>query len=418
MGSGTTSQRARLLVLGILLIASAHAVAQAGQLDPDFGQGGIVTTDFGILPNGTASAAAVTIQPDGKIIVFGGVTSSSGTSVAAVRYNTNGSLDTGFGTAGVATVAGLTFPSALALQPDGKIVGVAFNIGGYGGAFGINIVRFSSTGVLDPAFGTGGVVGTGIFSAQVPSGVVIQPNGDILIAEGELLRLLPDGQFDTSFGTGGQAHVLGGDQANGLALLSNGKILVTSATSFSAGGLVTRYNSNGNLDSSFAIGGQLGATGPSNALLLLSNGEFLVGGDLASSVNGPVGFAVSRYQAVGATDPKFGAHGGVVTPLAGFPTIATSGLGVQANGDIVALGTASASKTSQAFALARYTPTGQLDTTFGTSGSVTTAFGTTTVAASGLAIQADSNIVAVGGYSTTKPNGTDVGFKLARYLGQ
>ncbi|MGA7575057.1 MAG: hypothetical protein WCA97_13810 [Terriglobales bacterium] len=211
MGSGTTSQRARLLVLGILLIASAHAVAQAGQLDPDFGQGGIVTTDFGILPNGTASAAAVTIQPDGKIIVFGGVTSSSGTSVAAVRYNTNGSLDTGFGTAGVATVAGLTFPSALALQPDGKIVGVAFNIGGYGGAFGINIVRFSSTGVLDPAFGTGGVVGTGIFSAQVPSGVVIQPNGNILIAEGELLRLLPDGQFDTSFGTGGQAHVLGGD---------------------------------------------------------------------------------------------------------------------------------------------------------------------------------------------------------------
>ena len=84
----------------------------------------------------------------------------------------------------------------------------------------------------------------------------------------------------------------------------------------------------------------------------------------------------------------------------------------------MALGTASASKTSQAFALARYTPTGQLDTTFGTSGSVTTAFGTTTVAASGLAIQADSNIVAVGGYSTTKPNGTDVGFKLARYLGQ
>ena len=82
------------------------------------------------------------------------------------------------------------------------------------------------------------------------------------------------------------------------------------------------------------------------------------------------------------------------------------------------LGTASASTTNDVFALARYTPTGQLDTTFGTDGTVITSFGTTTVTANGLAIQSDQKIVAVGNYTTTEGGSFDTGFKLARYLGQ
>jgi len=419
MHFGTTAHRASLLVLSILLIASTHAAAQAGQLDPSFGKGGIATTDFGSQLNATASAAAVTIQPDGKIVVFGGVSSSNGTDLAVARYNTDGSPDTGFGTAGVASVAGLTFPSAMTLQPDGKIVGVAFNIGGHSGSAGITVARFSSNGNLDTTFGTGGIVTTGILSLELPGGVVVQANGNILIAEGELLRLLPNGQFDSSFGGGGQAHVLGGDLAKALALLPNGKILVASASSFPSSGFVSRYSSNGSLDTSFAISGQLGTTGPADALLLLGNGEFLVGGNLTNSPKGSIGFAVSRYQAIGATDAKFATHGGVVTPLASFSTIVTSGLGVQSSGDIVTLGTASVPNTPQVFALARYTATGKLDPTFGTNGTVTTSFGTTTLAANGLAIQSDGNIVAVGSFGTTKSQSqVDVGFKLARYLGQ
>ena len=66
------------------------------------------------------------------------------------------------------------------------------------------------------------------------------------------------------------------------------------------------------------------------------------------------------------------------------------------------------------FALARYTANGRLDTTFGTSGLVTTAFGNNSAFVSALAIQADGKILAVG-------NGggdTDDGFTLARYLAQ
>jgi uncharacterized delta-60 repeat protein len=430
MHFGTTLQRASLLIFSILLTASTLAAAQAGQLDPTFGQGGIVTTDFGTQLNATATA--VKIQVDAKIVVFGGVSSSNGSDVAVARYNTDGSLDTGFGTAGIATVAGLDFPSAMTLQPDGKIVGVAFNIGGYAGSAGITVVRFSSNGSLDSTFGTGGVVTTGILNFGQISGVVIQKDGNILIADGELLRLLPNGQFDSSFGNGGQAGVLGGnDGTPALALLPNGKILVSSASLLPASGylptssFVSRYNSNGSLDTNFAISGMFGTTGPANALLLLSNGEFLVGGNLTHSptgfgtLNTPIGFAVSRYEAAGTTDAKFGSHGGVVTPFANFSSIVTSGLGVQSSGDIVILGTASAPKTPPVFALARYTAAGQLDPTFGSNGTVTTSLGTTALAANGVAIQSDGNIVAFGSFGTAKSQSqNDVGFKLARYLGQ
>ena len=422
---GTTLNRASLLIFSLLLIASQQAAAQAGHLDPTFGQGGIVTTDFGVR---TASAAAVTIQPDGKIVVFGGITSPGSTVLTVVRYNTNGSLDTGFGIGGIATVSGLTFPSAITLQPDGKIVGVGFNIGGFGGRGGIVVLRFSSNGTLDPTFGSGGIMTTGIVSVEVPSGVVVQPDEKILIAEGELIRLLPNGQLDSSFGSGGQAGVLNGNFGTpALALLPNGQILVSSGSLLGASGFlpsssyVSRYNSNGSLDTNFAISGLVGTTGPADALLLLSNGEFLVGGNLTHSPTGfgtlttPIGFAVSRYQGVGMIDARYGSHGGAFTPVANFSTVVTSGLGVQSSGDIVILGTASVPHTPQVFALARYTAAGQLDPTFGSNGTVTTSFGTTTLAANGLATQSDGKIVAVGSFANS---GGDSGFKLARYLGQ
>jgi Domain of unknown function (DUF5122) beta-propeller len=77
----------------------------------------------------------------------------------------------------------------------------------------------------------------------------------------------------------------------------------------------------------------------------------------------------------------------------------TSGLGVQSSGDIVILGTASNIE-ALGFALARYTLTGQLDTTFGNKGTVHTSFGSSFVNANGLAIQSDGKIVAVGSFIT------------------
>ena len=415
MHSSMTLRSVSLFIFSAaLLIASRQAVAQAGQLDSSFGQGGIVTNDFG----GTApTATGLAIQPDAKIVVCGGVPGSSGFANAAVsRFNPNGSLDTTFGSAGFAVAAGvLNVPSSIVLQSDGKIVVAGF-------ANQITVIRFNPNGSLDSTFASGGVFNSGlVLSRGTTSAVAVQPNGKILAAGGsEMLRLLPNGQVDPGFGNGHKA-MLAGDTPTALTILPSGKILVASSL-FGTGGFVTRYNSNGVLDSSFGINGQMATAGPANSLVLLGDGDFLVGGDLTSSVNGPVtAFALSRFQGVGVTEAKFATRGGIVTPVAGSQTVVSSGLGIEpSSGEIVAFGTGSTNSANYVFALARYTPPGQLDTTFGTNGVVTTSFGTNYyVNGTGLAIQADGKIVAVGSYATTLSNGVaDYGFKLARYLAQ
>jgi uncharacterized delta-60 repeat protein len=413
-----TTSRGPWLTLTILLIACNLVAAQAGTLDPSFGTGGIVTTDFGDQINSNiAIATAVTIQTDGKILVCGGIPSSTGFPIAAIaRYNTDGTVDTTFGTSGIATSLTLGVPMSIALQTDGKIV-----VAGPAGGLELNVARFTSTGTLDTTFGTNGIFTTGLnFNAGAPfATLVIQSDGKILFADGVLLRLTSEGQLDNTFGTAGEASVVDRSAA-GLALLSNGKILVASSS-----GLVSRYKSNGTLDTSFGINGQLPSNTSPNAVILLSTGDFLVNGILTSSlttVGGltttTTGFAVSRYLSSGVTDATFATHGGVVTPIPAFTTVAASGLQLEpTGGDIVTLGIAST--TSQVFALARYTSSGQLDTTFGTNGTVTTSFSTTSLSAPGLAIQSDGKIVAVAGFTTTVPHGEfDTGFKLVRYLSQ
>jgi uncharacterized delta-60 repeat protein len=420
MSANPTSRRSLLLTLSILLIACTLAAAQAGTLDPSFGTGGIVTTDFGDQINSNvAVATAVTIQTDGKILVCGGIPSSTGFPIAAIaRYNTDGSVDTTFGTSGIATSTTLGVLTAIALQTDGKIV-----VGGPAGGLELNVARFTSTGTLDTTFGTDGIFTTGLnFNAGAPfTTLLIQSDGKILFADGLSLRLTAEGQADSTFGTNGEASVVDRSAA-GLAVLSNGKILVASSS-----GLVSRYKSNGTLDTSFGINGQLPSNTSPSAVILLSTGDFLVNGSLTSSltmVGGltttTTGFAVSRYLNSGVTDATFATHGGVVTPIPTFTTVTPSGLELEpSGGDIVALGLASTIGSPSVFALARYTSSGHLDTTFGTNGTVTTSFSTGTLSAPGLAIQSDGKIVAVAGFTTTVPHGQfDTGFKLARYLSQ
>ena len=129
---GTTLNRASLLIYSFLLIASHQATAQAGHLDPTFGNGGIVTTDFGdqTQSSNVATANAVVIQPDGQILVCGGIPGSNDFPIPAVaRYNANGSLDKSFGNSGIVSIPSIEdVPfTAITLQSDGKIVAVGEN---------------------------------------------------------------------------------------------------------------------------------------------------------------------------------------------------------------------------------------------------------------------------------------------------
>jgi len=153
-----------------------------GTLDASFGTGGRVTTDFAG-PNDKATSVAV--QPDGRIVVAGqaGPYVNSGFDFALARYNGNGTLDDSFGTGGKATTDFAGFddvPSSIALQGDGKIVVVGQT--SVGDHFDFALARYNSNGTLDTGFGTGGKVTTDFAgSSQVPASVTLQGDGNIVV---------------------------------------------------------------------------------------------------------------------------------------------------------------------------------------------------------------------------------------------
>src|SRR5665647_93001 len=180
-------------------------------LDSSFGKNGLVTTSVGHYMD---RAQAVVVQPDGKILVAGSSSNNSNLDFALVRYNPDGSLDTSFHFNGqVVTVVGSNDDAALgvALQDDGKIVtcGYTFN----GKDRDIALVRFTGDGSLDIEFGVNGIVTLPIGSGNdVAAAVAVQSDGAILVSgtvedasrkAGVLVRFLPNGTVDSSFGKGG-----------------------------------------------------------------------------------------------------------------------------------------------------------------------------------------------------------------------
>jgi uncharacterized delta-60 repeat protein len=172
--------------LALLSPRSAEAVAP-GSLDTSFDTDGKVTTDFGgIFPLYHDCAYAVALQPDGKILAGGstGQCGGSGDNFALARYNADGSLDTTFGTGGKVTTDFFGTRDeihSLAIQSDGKIVAVGFTVVS-GTNWDFAIARYNTNGSLDTAFGTGGKVTTEFQSGDFAEafGVVIQGNGKIV----------------------------------------------------------------------------------------------------------------------------------------------------------------------------------------------------------------------------------------------
>ena len=142
-----------------------------GTLDNTFGIGGIVLTNFGI---STFGANSVAIQSDGKILAAG-----SANNFAIARYNTDGSLDSAFGIGGkVITDFGNNADYAydLAIQSDGKIVVC-------GGQEYFDLARYNTDGSLDSSFGTNGkVISQWAYYANLAKSLAIQNDGNIVVA--------------------------------------------------------------------------------------------------------------------------------------------------------------------------------------------------------------------------------------------
>ena len=414
-----------LLVAMVLVLSVTPGFAQAGRLDPTFGQGGKVVTN---IPGPmTAIARAVALQSDGKIVVAGGL--GAGQEIGLVRYNTNGALDGSFGRSGIALANIpnniLSSASGVAIQVDGKILagGTVYTLSGANAFIGMGVVRFNTNGSMDSSFGTAGVVTALPFQASRCGGapVALQPDGKILLAGGcnkgtganstsfsTILRFDSNGSLDSAFGTGGAAVLA--EIPSAIALQSDGKIVVA------GGGTVSRYNTNGSIDSSFGIFGSVGSIGTSAAVAVQSDGKILVAGTFSDqlSVTPDGDFALIRYNSDGTVDQGFGMHGGALADFfTGTSSAAAVAIAVESNSDIVVAGKASQGTNPSQFAVARFTSLGDLDPTFGAGGVVKTSFGQTDSVAA-IALQADGKIVAAGN-SVNVTTGNDA-FALARYI--
>jgi uncharacterized delta-60 repeat protein len=270
--------RVFLAIVAMALLVSwnfpVNVEALAGDLDPAFGSGGKVTTDMGRDEGGLAIA----LQPDGKVIVAGWAESKKkGRDFAVARYNRDGSLDSSFGTDGVAGYdfdRGDDVATAVAIQSDGKIVVAGYAYSDLSQSDDFGLVRFNSDGSLDSSFGSGGQVLLDFYGLKdAVNGVAIQSDGKIIVAgyclvstdqcDFALARFNPDGSADTSFGSQGRVNTNlfnRCDEAYAMAIQSDGRIVLAGGTSepitFGDFGLA-RYNSDGTLDLTFGTGGKI-----------------------------------------------------------------------------------------------------------------------------------------------------------------
>ena len=421
------------IVIVVSLLAPHRVQAAAGDLDPRFGNGGVTFTDFS---QTTELAYSVAVQSDGKIVLCGQSGVSPNLHSALARYDRNGRLDSTFGTGGKVAV---TFNSvgdylyAAAIQSDGKIVAA-----GSTNTTSFLLARFNADGSLDQVFGTNGSVETTFGDQRAEArGILVQADGKIIVVgvsgagayselnDFVLARYNSDGSLDQSFGTGGKVktHFPGvdntGSTATSVALQSDGKLVVGGYRKQSDRTphefALARYNSNGTLDSTFGQAGKvmtrLGlGDAYSFGIALQSNGRIVLAGYSSTTLDHD--FSLVGYTANGTLDSTFGNGGIVTTDFSGATDDIAYAITRQSDGKLVVAGRTGEYPEND-FALARYSSDGQLDQTFGVGGKVVSDFSSIDEAF-GVAFQNGKIVVA----GIAFPNGANLDFAVARYLGR
>ncbi|WP_053187872.1 delta-60 repeat domain-containing protein [Pseudomonas thivervalensis] len=152
-----------------------------GLRDLDFGKNGTVTIEIG--STGLSEITAIERQADGKIMAIGWASIESQLRIVATRINPDGTMDSTFNGG---EPAAIEFPgyqtqgSGMAIQPDHKILAIAPASGASGVAFGLT--RLLPNGAFDSEFGTQGRVITDMRGMDMAKRVAIQPDGKIVVS--------------------------------------------------------------------------------------------------------------------------------------------------------------------------------------------------------------------------------------------
>jgi uncharacterized delta-60 repeat protein len=315
----------------------------------------------------------VALQSDGKIVV-GGISEISFKEVFALtRYKYNGTLDSTFGNNGIViTPIGSVGDNllSLAIQNDGKIIGVGFTTAA--GYYDFAVVRYTTSGALDTDFDSDGIVVTSLGSgSDVANDVKVQNDGRIVVAghsfqgtnqDFALARYNTDGSLDNSFSSDGKVTtpITGtfNEYGTSLAIKSDGKIVVAGYSSNTfIDYVVVQYESDGDLDYSFGVNGAVNTDfgtsidyGNASDVVLQLDEKILVGGYRNDGIK--LNYSIVRYKTNGAVDSTFGSDGIVTTDFNNSDDNATS-ITLQNDGKILLAG-GSHDGTQNSVAIARY----------------------------------------------------------------
>jgi uncharacterized delta-60 repeat protein len=400
----------------------------SGTLDTSFDGDGLVLTDLTATDDEGLSLA---IQPNGRLLVGGevGIEITYTIDMALARYNRDGSLDTSFGVGGwVRTDLDGWNDSAsdLALQPDGKILQSGSSRGDFA------LVRYNADGSLDTTFNGVGWARTDLGSVEDESkAIALQPDGKIIVAgyalalngryDFALVRYNLDGSLDTSFGDNGRVTTDltdDNDQGQALAILPDGRIILVGSVKrelpyYRDFGLVC-YLPDGIPDPSFGINGQVitdinGGRDFAYAVTLHPDQKIVVAGAAQDGADGDYDFALARYTFSGGLDTSFSSDGKVTMDFNGGDDYAY-GVTLQPDGKVIAAGYASNGLNFD-FAVARCRTNGSLDTSFAGDGRIVTDLAGGDDTGLAVVLQADGKIVVAG----NAYNGGNTDFALVRY---
>lgn len=350
----------KILITGIFTSYDGTTRRKIARLNPD----GSSDASFNASTGANHTIRALAIQPDGKILIGGQFTQFNGVEQKYLaRLNRDGGLDATFSTGPGPAISPTVWVSAIALQPDGKIlIGGSFT--SYNGTAANRLARLNADGTLDGTFNAGG---SG--AANTIDAIALQPDGKIIIigsftsyngtSRNRIARVNVDGSLDTSFDPGTGAN----NTVSGVALQPDGKVLIAGNFNRINGTImnrIARLNTDGSLDASFVPGTGLAHTTsflPTSVYTITpqADGKILIAGRF-NLYNGVSRNRIARLNENGSLDTSFdpgtGANDAVYT------------INLQQDGKIVIGGLFTAYNGATKSGIIRLDADGSLDETF------------------------------------------------------
>jgi len=251
---------------------------------------------------------------------------------------------------------------------------------------------FGQAGTLDASFGTSGISNMNFGTSCSSTKSTLLSNGKIILvgsitnattgADAAIVKYKKDGTLDNTFGINGTVTTDFGtqtDKANNVTIQSDGKILICGRidpNTLNPKFFISRYDSLGNLDNSFAINGKIiDSMYTFNVIKVQTDGKIIAAGSKTYNINGifnwRTDFFVSRYNSNGSIDNSFGTNGVVI--LNADTSNFFTDLEIQNDGKILACGKGNnpSNPINGNHRIFRLNSNGTIDNSFGTNGRIT-----------------------------------------------